>query len=128
MDRSFLSRDDVVAAARAFVCARLLTYESLDEKKVLVDESYLGLPGPLTSVSAQPGAGLAARFIAPTADLTASRPAGDDRYRLRARLGARVPLLTPKLELDASLLAAGAPPPLTVIAPVDGGPINVPVF
>ncbi|MEM7201805.1 MAG: thioredoxin family protein [Planctomycetota bacterium] len=35
MDRSYLSNQDVVAASRAFVCVRLLTYESADEAKVL---------------------------------------------------------------------------------------------
>jgi len=41
------------------------------------------------------------------------------------RLGLPVPFLKPKLELTWDLLAAGAPPPLTVIAPVDGGVVNV---
>lgn len=35
MDRSFLSHPEVVAASRAFVCARLLTYESAEEAEVL---------------------------------------------------------------------------------------------
>jgi len=35
MDRSFLSRPEVVAASRAFVCVRLLTYEDEAEGKLL---------------------------------------------------------------------------------------------
>ena len=42
------------------------------------------------------------------------------------RVGPRLPLIKPRLEVDASLLAAGAAPPLTVIAPVGGdGTVNV---
>jgi hypothetical protein len=126
---SFIATREVIAlqsiADLTYTSNSFALVADLVEKRILVDESYLGLPGPLASVSSQPGAGLHARFRAATADLSTSRPHGDDRYRLKARLGPRVPLLTPKLELDASLLAAGAPPPLTVIAPVENGPINV---
>jgi hypothetical protein len=98
----------------------------LKERRVVVDEGWLGLPGPFTRVSGQPGAGLEVRFVGPTTLLEASRPNGDDRYHLSARVGPRVPLFKPRLEVDASLLAAGGPPPLTVIAPVGGdGTVNV---
>src|SRR5690242_998666 len=35
MDRSFLSRPEVIAAARAFVCVRLATYEDRTEAELL---------------------------------------------------------------------------------------------
>src|SRR5690349_8670427 len=35
MDRSFLSRPDVIAASRAFVCVRLTTYEDKEEGEFL---------------------------------------------------------------------------------------------
>lgn len=35
MDRSFLSRPEVVAASRKFICVRLLSYENADEMKFL---------------------------------------------------------------------------------------------
>src|SRR3954466_11005638 len=35
MDRSFLSQAEVIAAARAFVCVRLATYEDRDENDFL---------------------------------------------------------------------------------------------
>jgi hypothetical protein len=126
---SFVATREVIAVqamvALNYTSNAFALVADLTEKKVLIDEGYLGLPGPLASVSSQPGAGLSAHFILPTADLRARRPMGDDRYHLSARLGPPLPLLKPRLELDASLLAAGAPPPLTVIAPVDGGPVNV---
>jgi len=46
MDRSFLSDASVIAAARAFVCIRLLTYESADEAKVLTGV-FVGRSGEL---------------------------------------------------------------------------------
>src|SRR5947209_110531 len=35
MDRSFLSRSEVIAASRAFVCVRLMTYENQEEADFL---------------------------------------------------------------------------------------------
>lgn len=35
MDRSFLSRPEVVRASRQFVCIRLATYESFEEAQML---------------------------------------------------------------------------------------------
>ncbi len=126
---SFIATNEVIAvqsvADLSYTSNAFAFVVDLQQKKVLVDESYLGLPGPLSSVSPQPGTGLSVRFHRTTADQRAARPAGDDRYHFTARLGARLPFLTPRLEVDASLLAAGAPPPLTVIAPVPDGPINV---
>ena len=37
MDRSFLSRPEVIAASEAFVCVRLTSYENADEMAFLKD-------------------------------------------------------------------------------------------
>src|SRR5258708_1264239 len=42
MDRSFLSRQEVIAASRAFVCIRLLTYEDPGEAKFLQSLAHTG--------------------------------------------------------------------------------------
>lgn len=93
--------------------------------RVLADDGYLGLPRPLVQVGDHPGAGLAASFRRPDARFQVARPFGDERYHFTARAGVLVPVKGPKLRLSADLLAAGAAPPLTVVAPVDGGIVNV---
>ncbi|MBL8951866.1 MAG: DUF2804 domain-containing protein [Myxococcaceae bacterium] len=127
---SFIATAEVVAlqavADLTYTSNAFTLVVDLKDKRVLIDEGWLGLPGPFAKVSNQPGAGLSVRFTHPAAELAAWRPSSDDRYHVSARVGPRVPLLKPKLELEASLLAAGAPPPLTVIAPVGGdGTVNV---
>lgn len=105
---------DVGYSSNAFAMAVDLT-----TNQVLVDESFLGPPRPLTKVSDAPGAGLEVSFRRPGARFTAKRPYGDERFHISTRIGLRA------LEADWSLLAAGAPPALTVIAPVEGGIVNV---
>ena len=127
---SFIATAEVVAiqavADLTYTSNAFTVVVDLKDRRVLIDDSWLGLPGPFAKVSEKPGAGLDVRFVHAAAELRASRPSSDDRYHLSARVGPRLPLLKPRLELEASLLAAGAPPPLTVIAPVDGdGTINV---
>jgi hypothetical protein len=111
---------DVNYTSNAFVMA-----VDLGTKAVLADESFLGPPRPLVRVSDQPNIGLDISFRRPGADFTAARTEGDARVHLRARVGRPLPLLRPTLALDAALLTARASPPLTVIAPVDGGIVNV---
>lgn len=127
---SFVATAEVIAiqsvADLTYTSNAFTVVVDLKDKRVLVDESWLGLPGPFARVSEKPGAGLEVKFKHAVAELSASRPSSADRYHLTSRIGPRVPLLKPKLEIDASLLAAGAPPPLTVIAPVGGdGTVNV---
>jgi hypothetical protein len=93
--------------------------------RVLADDGALGLPAPMVKVNDHPGAGLDASFRHPLARLKAWRTFGDERFHGTVRLGLDAPLISPKLQLSWDLLAAGAPPPLTVIAPVDGGVVNV---
>lgn len=93
--------------------------------RVLADEGALGLPAPMVKVSDHPGAGLEVSFRHPTTRVKAWRTFGDERFQGTVRLGIEAPLLRPKLLLRWSLLAAGAAPPLTVVAPVEGGVVNV---
>jgi len=109
---------DLGYTSNAFVLAA-----DLNERRVIVDRGALGLPRPLVHVSDRPGKGLRVRFAGAGAQVRAARGAADDRYRLSMRFGR--PLRRPDLELDAALRLDGAPPPLTVIAPVDGGVVNV---
>lgn len=97
----------------------------LRTNEVLADESYLGPPRPMTTVSDHPGAGLDISFRRPDAQLTAKRPFGDERFHVSTLLGLPRLLGGRRLEAEWSLLAAGAAPSLTVIAPVDGGIVNV---
>lgn len=93
--------------------------------RVLADVGVLGLPPPWVKVNDHPGAGLEVSFRRPDAKLKAWRTFGDERFHGHVRLGVNAPFMKPKLELSWDLLAAGAAPPLTVIAPVDKGVVNV---
>lgn len=108
---------DVGYTSNAFTMA-----VELGSGRVLADASFLGLPRPLVTVGDRPGAGLEARFRRPDAQLGARRPFGDERYHFHVRLG--LPLFS-RLSCAFDLLAAGASPPLTVVAPVEGGVVNV---
>src|SRR5436190_22534688 len=50
MDRDYLSSPQVVAASKGLVCARLLTYESADEAKVLTS-FFVGRSGALENTT-----------------------------------------------------------------------------
>lgn len=109
---------DLSYASNAFVLVA-----DLRQQRVLADRGVLGLPPPFVRVGSQPGSGLAARFRLPGFEVRASRPRGDERYHVDARLGP--PFAFQSTRVSASLLAAGAAPPLTAVAPVDGGIVNV---
>jgi hypothetical protein len=111
---------DLGYASNAFSLAIDLTTQ-----RVLADESYLGPPRPLVTVGDHPGPGLEVAFSRPDALLTAGRRFGDERFHGRVHLGPRIPFVRPKLSFGWELLAAGTAPPLTVIAPVEGGVVNV---
>ncbi len=108
---------DVGYSANAFVMA--LDYTS---GRVLADGGLLGLPG-MVRVNDHPASGLGVSFRHPLGRWRAHRAFGDERYVAEVTLGG--PLRPPKLQLHAEWLTAGAAPPLTVIAPVDGGIVNV---
>lgn len=94
----------------------------LKDEKVLFDDTVLGLAAPMVKVSDEPNAGLDVRFTSPSLRISANRPAGSERFHLKAKAG----LMGGKLDWQMDFLAAGAPPPLTVIAPVpEDGVVNV---
>lgn len=111
---------DVNYSSNAFAMA-----VDLKTQEVLVDQGYLGPPRPLVQVSDIPAAGLEVGFRLPGARFQASRLPGAAPYAVRVRVGLPVPLPPPRLLLDFRLATEDAPPPLTVIAPVDGGVVNV---
>lgn len=97
----------------------------LAEKRPLADVSFLGPPrSRFATVNDSPAEGLAARFRLPGAKLEARREHGHERYRFQVDVTS-VPLVREGVKLNAELLAAGAAPALSVIAPVEGGVVNV---
>lgn len=115
---TFFAVVDVNYSSNAFAMA-----VDLGTNRVLADATFMGPPRPLVKVSDHPGPGLDVAFRHPLAQLTAKRPFGDERFHVSTRIG--LPVGGRSLEADWSLLAAGAAPALTVIAPVDGGIVNV---
>ena len=107
---------DLTYTSNAFVLA-----VDLKAKKALVDESFLGAVRPFVHVGDRPNGGLEAWYRAPLGRFELKRPAGDARYHLDVRLGLPVPLRSAPFAWQCDLLTAGAAPPLTVVAPVDGG-------
>lgn len=107
---------DVGYSANAFAMA-----VDLGTGAVLHDVSALGLP-PMVSVSLAPDDGVEARFRSPGLSVRAARPQGADRLAVAVRAGRPV---RPGLSVAAELLCAGAPPPLTVVAPVENHGVNV---
>jgi len=92
--------------------------------RVLADGTALGLRG-MASVNGHPAGGLDASFTHPSGRWHASRGFGEDSYRANVTLGMPSLFSSPKMKLDVEFVAAGAAPALTVIAPVDGGIVNV---
>lgn len=111
---------DLGYASNAFALA--LDYDS---GRVLADVGMLGLPGPLVQVNNHPSAGLAVSFRRPDGHWRAWRTFGDERFRGQVRLGVPAPFFQPGLELSWELLCTTGAPPLTVIAPVERGIVNV---
>jgi hypothetical protein len=111
---------DLGYASNAF-----LTVVDLREKRALVDFGAVGLPAPFATVNASPARGLRAHFGTAGARFSISRPLTEGRLRFEAQLaslrtrGAGRVVLTMELGFD------GAPTPLSVVAPVPGGGINV---
>ncbi|MFZ5471630.1 MAG: DUF2804 domain-containing protein [Myxococcota bacterium] len=127
---TFMSTPEVIA-----VCAISdLTYTAnaftvvvdLKDKKVVADESFMGLPGPWAEVGNRPSEGLRARFRAPGARFGVVRPEGSERVHLGVERTRRLPFSKPSLSWKGDLLAVGGPPPLTVVSPVlQDGVVNV---
>jgi len=83
---------------------------------VLVERSFLGIPGLWVEVSDLPGEGSLARFAAPGGSMRLERRAGETAYRLEVASG--------HLAVQALLESAEAPPPLAVVHPWDAGRVN----
>lgn len=114
------TRQIAVAAAvvdASYAANGFLIAADLETRTLLCDRGALGVPWISVGVADRPNEGADARFTWPGLDIRASRKAGADVYVIRARAG--------DLSLDAELDAGGAPPPLTVVAPVTGGTVNV---
>lgn len=121
---SFVATPEVIAlslvADLTYTANAFVLVVDRSTRKVLVEDGFLGLP-PLVEVGNRPGEGAVATFRALGARFDKRRPPGEHRYRIDVKLGRLRPLPRPPLSLEAELLAAGGPPPLTVIAPVPGG-------
>jgi hypothetical protein len=126
MDRSFLSRPEVIAASRAFVCVRLATYEDADEARFLkrflrtrsgeVENSVFGLLAPDgTTKLTRPARGTEQVYpdaAAMAADMR--RVAG--QYSPRAAIDSLPLVAGPRLALD---VAAADGRPLVVVLATD---------
>jgi hypothetical protein len=111
---------DLTYTSNAFAVA-----VDLQSKKVLFDGGYLGLPGPLAKVGDRPGEGLEARFRTLGARLSCERTLGRERYDIDIDI-THIPFVRDGMRWQGGVLAGGGnAPPLTVIAPVEGGVVNV---
>jgi hypothetical protein len=103
---------DVSYAANGFLFAA-----DLAAKRVLTDASALGIPGLTAEVGADPDEGGHERFRAFGLEMAVARERGTPSFRIAVR--------SKGLALAASLDATVAPRPLTVVAPIEGGVVNV---
>lgn len=103
---------DASYAANGFLIAA-----DLEARRLRCDRGALGAPWMSVGVSDRPDEGADARFTWPGLNIRASRKRGSDLYAITARVG--------DLTLDAELDTKGAPTPLTLVAPVTGGTVNV---
>jgi hypothetical protein len=108
---------DLTYTANAFV-----TVVDLKERRAVFDRGLLGAPG-LVSVGDRPGVGLSARFRLPGVRMSCVR---GDEPRYRVEIEARgLPLASQHLSWRGEFQSDVAAPPLTVIAPVPHGVVNV---
>ncbi len=103
---------DASYAANGFLIAA-----DLEARTLRCDRGALGVPWISVGVADRANEGADARFTWPGLNIRASRKPGADVYVIRARVG--------DLSLDAELDAGKAPAPLTVVAPVARGTVNV---
>jgi hypothetical protein len=108
---------DVGYTANAFATA-----VDLRTGEVLHDSTVLGLP-QLVSVSDEANEGLEVRYLDPRLMFRGSRAAGAPRFAVSVKAG--IPVVGKRIDAELEMLAAGAPPPLSVVAPVTGGIVNV---
>ncbi|XXF78774.1 DUF2804 domain-containing protein [Myxococcaceae bacterium GXIMD 01537] len=111
---------DVGYSASAFAVA-----VDLQERKPLCDVSFLGAPGPFAEVGDKPGAGLKASFRTLGGRMSMKRGEGDERYRLEVDVSRGRTGSLQSFQWGGEMLVAGSPPAVTVVAPVEGGIVNV---
>ena len=127
MDRSFLSRPEVVAASRAFVCVRLATYEDADEARFLkeflrtrsgeVENSVFGLLAPDGATKLTRAARGTGQVYSDAAAMAADMKRVAGRYSPKAAIDSLPLVAGPRLALD---VAAADGRPLVVILGKDG--------
>jgi hypothetical protein len=101
---------DLGYAAHAFACA----YEH--GRGLLVDRSMMGVPG-VCRVAQKGDRRIDARFLHPSGSLRVLARDGDPAIEAAIRLA--------DLEVRAALETRGAPPPITAVAPIPRGHVNV---
>ena len=111
---------DLKYAANAFVCVI-----DLAQKKVVADETCVVAAGPWAHVNRRPGAGLSAHLRTVTTSFRCARADYDERYKVDVQVRRPLSLFRGGLSWHGHVLAAGGPPPLTVIAPLADGDVNV---
>lgn len=108
-----------------YVSHAFLTVVDRREKRALVDFGSVGPPAPWASVNDRPSRGMRGHFRAPGARLEVERPETAGPFRMTAELAPFRTRGAGRLGLQLELRTSEAPPPLTVVAPVPGGGINV---
>ncbi|MBM7113130.1 DUF2804 domain-containing protein [Archangium primigenium] len=112
---------DVGYSSNAFAVAL-----DLKTRKALCDVSFLGVPGPLVEVSNKPGAGLAASFRTLGGRMSARRGLEDEHYQIHVDVSRLRTGSLQSFQWNGTMMVAGGPPALTVIAPVpEDGFVNV---
>jgi hypothetical protein len=104
-------------AANAFFAA-----VDLRDKQPLLDETLLGPPAPLSTVSGSMSRGLDARFRVPGARFRFTRAPGSDRYHHSVEISALRRPRSGRVKLEGEALVTGAPPSFSLIAPVPAQP------
>lgn len=118
----FMISTPQIAVASAIVDASyaangFLIVADIETRTLLCDRGALGVPWISVRVADRPNEGADARFTWPGLNIRASRPRGSEIYVIRARVG--------QLSIDAELDAGAAPTPISLVAPVAGGTVNV---
>src|SRR5215204_1471310 len=126
MDRSFLSRPEVIAASRAFVCVRLATYEDADEARFLkaflrtrsgeVENSVFGLLAPDGTTKLTRAARGTGQVYTDAAAMAADMRRVAGHYSPTAAIDSLPLVAGPRLALD---VAAADGRPLVVILGTD---------
>jgi hypothetical protein len=111
---------DLGYASNAF-----LTVVDLREKRALLDFGTVGLPAPFASVNDRPARGMRAHFRTAGVRFDVARSETDGPLKFEAEVSAVRTRGAGSAQLQLQLSTEGAPAPLSVVAAVPGGGINV---